>query len=265
MWPKLRGKPLESTLIRVSIDPQPYPHDTNDRHEIYGKPLLSIVGDYFGQTGLGYYYDQNTKLLTDIEIGCFEGKNVKKYDETRHKTIAKIIHDIKIDFMHRNIKCTTIHVLDTKMSFMDYMIMRGQRKVSDMNDDNRQLIRCREEGMSVICPECGKSTELVSRAKYPHDPDIIEDIERDGDLVEPPMTREWYNEVIKEDLTRQGMIKGPPSIFMFKDHGKCPLSDKNVLIILYSILKHDLKVGGLTFRIIRVYEDGEEIKNVYEV
>lgn len=266
MWPKLLGgNPLKSALIRVSIDPQPYPHNTNERDGTYGRPLSPIIRRHFSQLIFQYYYDSRTGLLTDIEIGCFEGKNVKNHDESRHKAIVQILHEIKTLFMYRGIRCTVIHVLDTEMSFRDYTIMSAQKDIQSVDDDTRPPIPCQEDGLVIICPNCNKSTELVTRADYPRDEDLDEDIQMDGDLVEPDMTREFYEHVSKErGITNQEKIVGPIVVAMVKDHGKCPYSNKNVLVIFYTIFKHDARVGGVTFRIIRIFNDGEKIKNVYE-
>lgn len=253
-------------MIRISIDPQPYPHDTDERDRMYSSQLSPIVRRYFSQLSFQYYYNCDTKRLTDIEIGCFEGKTVKNHDESRHEAIVEILRRIKALFMHRNIKCTIIHVLDTEMSFMDYGIMLMQKKVEGVSDGERTAILCRESGLSIICPECGRSTELVTRAEYPNDPEMDESIQMDGDLVEPEMTRKFYDDVSKDkQLSNKEKSRGPVVVAMFKDHGKCQFSNKNVLVIWYIILKHDLMVGGMTFRLIRVFADGEKIKNVYEV
>ena len=188
MWSKLRrGKPLKSAMIRIAIDPQPYPHDTNERQETYGGPLTNIVHQYFAQSVCQYYYNSNTKLLTNIEIGCFNGKNVKNHDEYRHNAIVDILHNIQTFFMYKNIKCTIIHVLDTDMSFMDYTVMFAQKKIYEINmhdtNDEQAPIRCEENGVFVVCPECNKSTELVMRASYPHDSEIDEAIRLDDDLA----------------------------------------------------------------------------------
>ena len=105
MWSKLRrGKPLKSVMIRISIDPQPYPHDRGERQEMYGRPLTNIVRKYFAESVCQYYYDSDTKLLRDIEIGCFDGNNMKNHDESRHNAIVDILGSIKTFFMSKNIK-----------------------------------------------------------------------------------------------------------------------------------------------------------------
>lgn len=154
------------------------------------------------------------------------------------------------------------------MPFMDCVTILAQKKICETDKcdtDNEQVpIHNQEKGVFVICPECDKSTELVVRADYPRDSETDEAIRSDDDLVEPDMTHEFYELMMKDGRLQQKSV-GPPCVAVCKYHGECKFSNKNLVVLFYTILDHDLKVGGFTFRIIKIFNEGEKIKNVYEV
>lgn len=265
MWSKLKRKPLKSVMIRVEIDHQPYPHDSDERMRTYGGPLTEIITSYFSQPVISYDYVAKSGMLSHIEMVCFGGKKVADHDKTRHAAIVKILRKAKAFFASLGINCTIIHVLDTEMSLTDYAVMRTLMKTRDKEErsgEPRSILPCTESGLSIVCPFCGMKSELVGRGPYPASACRESDMPANEEVT-VEMSRELYADLTEHFPTRAEKVFDSPAVYMCKDHGDCSMSNANALVVFYTVFNHIERTAGFAYHVPRIFADGGRIDNIY--
>jgi len=114
--------------------------------------------------------------------------------------------------------------------------------------------------IKIKCPFCKKETKYYQLKQVPRDKDIQWHIDHDDDLQMPT---EWNKNLYKEFLKIIGPDK-PNTIcsdlcYIEKHGDDCKVSGKEVILLNYTMMNHEEKTAGMTFRIVIIYEENSFI------
>ncbi len=113
--------------------------------------------------------------------------------------------------------------------------------------------------LPLFCPECNQLMVLNNLDTYPIDEEIQYELDHTEDLKSPNSWSEnLYNEYVKIIGDDSVVTKSPPYKSHVESHveshsNQCSISDKDVVVIYYYFLDHEKRLGGMSFRIVKIF------------